>query len=82
MERITDQYGNLCISGEQLTTLPLTNGDFVFYAKSINMNNKLVAMDSSKPYKILNESNPMGTCVKQGNYAVISPLLSIYTGEM
>lgn len=78
----TDEHGNLanCNIGDIVE-----DNLAIFTVGEIHCNSSIpwfVSMDKTKPYKIKDESNPMATCVKQGNYAVRANCLKRYDGEV
>jgi hypothetical protein len=74
---ITDIYGNLCIN--KLVGKMVYNDLASFYVKDVVEKGLdwWVIMDDDKPYNIINESDPMKSCVEQGNYICLASSCSL-----
>jgi hypothetical protein len=75
-EKLTDAYGNLrCDPVGKKVRCNLAE----FYVKEVlcNFRGIGIVMDSSKPYTILNKSDPMAKCMKSGPYVVAAYLCEL-----
>ena len=65
MNYLQDERGNILVRvGDQVDT-----ADARFFVGGINESQTLCHIDKSRPWELLNETSPMASCIKQGNYS-------------